>query len=115
MGWNPYNCLSSRTAIKEGCWPPTESVLKQTAAALNSSGLQALGYNYINLDGGWSVPARDNHTGRVQWNSDYYPSGLPAVARELQAAGAHWIFCSTIFVYQIPKDRPQGDELNRME
>jgi alpha-galactosidase len=52
MGWNPYNCLSSRTASKAGCWPPTEDVLRATAAALKKSGLQDLGYSYINLDGG---------------------------------------------------------------
>ena len=87
MGWNPYNCLSSRTATKDGCWPPTEAVLRSTAAALKKSGLQDLGYQYINLDGGWSVPERDNKTGRVQWNPAMYPSGIPAVSAELAAAG----------------------------
>jgi hypothetical protein len=43
MGWNPYNCLSSSTAQKDGCWPPDETVLRGVAAALNSTGLQALG------------------------------------------------------------------------
>ena len=28
MGWNPYNCLSSQTAGKADCWPPTEAALK---------------------------------------------------------------------------------------
>ena len=82
MGWNPYNCLSSPTATKAGCWPPTEEVLRATAAALKKSGLQDLGYEYINLDGGWSVPARDNKTGRVQWNPAYYPSGIPAISKD---------------------------------
>ena len=87
MGWNPYNCLSSPTATKAGCWPPTEEVLRATAAALKKSGLQDLGYEYINLDGGWSVPARDNKTGRVQWNPAYYPSGIPAITKDFAAAG----------------------------
>ena len=88
MGWNPYNCLSSRNASDlKGCWPANEAVVKATAVALQKSGLQALGYEYVNLDAGWALKDRDNYTGRVQWNPTMFPSGLPALSAWLQERG----------------------------
>ena len=62
MGWNPYNHMKS-TGFK---YKVNEQTLYDTAAALQSSGLQALGYTYVNLDAGWSLKERDNTTGRPQ-------------------------------------------------
>ena len=98
MGWNPYNCLSSRRPEDlAGCWPATESVLKASAMALKSSGLQALGYEYVNLDAGWGLKSRDNKTGRVQWNPQMFPSGIPALSVWLQQHGFR--FGINIYLY----------------
>lgn len=43
---------------------PDETMLKAIATAMNSTGLQALGYEYVNLDAGWSLTARDPTTKR---------------------------------------------------
>ena len=90
MGWNPYNCLSSKTAQKEGCWPASETVLRNVASALNRSGLQALGYNRINLDAGWALKERDNRTGRVVPDPSLYPSGFAKISDDLEAMGFHF-------------------------
>ena len=42
--------------------------------ALKASGLQALGYQYVNLDAGWSLRDRDNSTGRVRPDPKIYPN-----------------------------------------
>ena len=84
MGWNPYNHMKS-TGFK---WVPDESTLYATAEALKSSGLQALGYTYVNLDAGWSLRDRDNKTGRVQPNPALFPNiANGGVAKRLNRLG----------------------------
>ena len=69
MGFNPYNHMK---ASGFAFWP-NETTIRATAMALKSSGLQALGYTYVNLDAGWSLPARDAQ-GRPQPNASRYPN-----------------------------------------
>ena len=69
MGYNPYNHMKSSGFA---FWP-NETTIRATAMALKSSGLQALGYEYVNLDAGWSLPARDAQ-GRPQPNASRYPN-----------------------------------------
>jgi len=52
-----------------------------------SSGLREAGYVYVNTDEGWETKARDNKTGKLQWNSNAYPSGLPTFISKLHAQG----------------------------
>ncbi len=47
MGWNSWN--------KFGCYI-NETLIKQTADLLVSTGLAAKGYKYLNLDDCWQVP-----------------------------------------------------------
>ena len=69
MGFNPYNHMKASGYT----FNPNETTIRATAAALKSSGLQALGYTYVNLDAGWSLPARDAQ-GRPQPNASRYPN-----------------------------------------
>tara|TARA_B110001452_G_scaffold251765_1_gene241093 strand:- start:1996 stop:3309 length:1314 start_codon:yes stop_codon:yes gene_type:complete len=87
MGWNPYNHMKS-TGFK---WKVTEQTLYDTAAALKSSGLQALGYTYVNLDAGWSLKDRDNATGRPQPDPALFPNiANGGVAKHLHGMGFHF-------------------------
>ncbi|RYH17627.1 hypothetical protein EON65_28315 [archaeon] len=56
----------------------SESLIKETAEALISTGLADLGYKYVNLDDCWQAAERDA-TGRVQEDSERFPSGLKAL------------------------------------
>jgi len=48
--------------------------------------MQALGYEFVNLDDCWAY-SRDNTTGRLTWDEDRFPSGIPALADWLHERG----------------------------
>ena len=68
-----------RTAISEAL------VLAQ-AQKLVSSGLAAAGYEYVNLDDGWMLAARDAN-GRLQPDPAKFPSGIAWLASQVHALG----------------------------
>jgi alpha-galactosidase len=76
MGWNTWN--------KFGC-NLNEAIVKATADALVSSGMQAAGYEYVNLDDCW-MKGRDS-SGKLQWNPTTFPSGIPALAQYIHGKG----------------------------
>ena len=53
---------------------PNETTLRDQARSLKSTGLQSLGYKYVNLDAGWSLRERDNATGRPQPDPQLFPN-----------------------------------------
>ena len=57
MGWNSdycTNCSSSSDANVNGFHgPKTETFIRHIAEYLNKSGLQKLGYEYVNMDATW--------------------------------------------------------------
>ena len=57
------------------------------AAFLVSSGLRDAGYRYVNTDELWERGTRDPETGRLQWNTSAFPSGLPAFVDRLHRMG----------------------------
>ncbi|CAL1402331.1 unnamed protein product [Linum trigynum] len=70
MGWNTYNHFH---------WKISEHLIKETADAMVSSGLAALGYRYINLDDAWAEPNRDGK-GNLVGSASSFPSGMKALA-----------------------------------
>ncbi|QDA61627.1 glycoside hydrolase family 27 protein [Hymenobacter jejuensis] len=76
MGWSSWN-----TFKKE----PSEVVLRQTADALVASGLQKVGYTYINVDDFWST-GRDA-SGNIRADSAKFPSGMKALADYIHSKG----------------------------
>ena len=68
MGWNSWNHYH---------FGINEDVIKQSADAMVSSGLAALGYNYINVDDGWADFFRDSN-GYIVVNNKF-PSGMKAL------------------------------------
>ncbi|GHO70698.1 hypothetical protein KSC_095900 [Ktedonobacter sp. SOSP1-52] len=69
MGWNSWN--------KFGC-NISESLIKQQADAMVSSGLKAAGYQYINIDDCWQT-SRDSN-GNIVADATKFPSGIKALA-----------------------------------
>jgi alpha-galactosidase len=62
-----------------------------------SSGMQAAGYQYVNLDDCW-MNGRDSG-GNVQWNASKFPSGIPALASYVHGKGLK------IGIYETPNTK----------
>ncbi|GKU98531.1 hypothetical protein SLEP1_g11524 [Rubroshorea leprosula] len=77
MGWNSWNHFQCH--IDEG-------IVKASADALVSTGLAALGYNYVNIDDCWAEDQRD-WEGNLRANSTSFPSGIKALADYVHARG----------------------------
>src|SRR5262245_37648244 len=89
MGWNSWNLF--------GCANLNETLVKQIADAFVSSGMQAVGYQYVNLDDCW-MDGRDA-AGKLRWNTTKFPSGMPALADYVHGKGLK------IGIYEVPGDR----------
>jgi len=69
MGWNSWNTFA--------CDGLNETVIKGVADVMVSSGMAAVGYQYVNLDDCW-MDGRDAN-GNIQWNLSKFPSGAKIV------------------------------------
>ena len=76
MGWNSWNAFSVNI---------NETVLRQTADLMVSSGLRDAGYVYLNLDDGWQV-SRDSN-GVIQPDPQHFPSGMKALGDYIHSKG----------------------------
>jgi alpha-galactosidase len=76
MGWNSWN--------KFGCHV-NESLIRETADAMVSSGMQAAGYQFVNIDDCWQV-SRDAQ-GTIVPDPTGFPSGIRALADYLHGKG----------------------------
>ncbi|KAL3524050.1 hypothetical protein ACH5RR_016884 [Cinchona calisaya] len=77
MGWNSWNFFACNI---------NETVIKETADALVSTGLAALGYDYVNIDDCWSQWAR-NSQGQLVPDAKTFPSGIKALADYVHGKG----------------------------
>jgi len=77
MGWNSWNHFACDI---------NETVIKETADALISTGFNELGYKYVNLDDCWGELKRDKD-GKLVANSTTFPSGIKALADYLHSKG----------------------------
>ena len=69
MGWNSWNRFHCNIS---------ENLIKQTADLLNSTGLSAVGYKYLNLDDCWQVD-RNPTTHEIIEDKKAFPSGMAAL------------------------------------
>jgi alpha-galactosidase len=76
MGWNSWN--------RFGC-DINETIVRQQADAMASSGLKAAGYEYIVIDDCWQK-ARDAD-GNIVADAVHFPSGIQALADYIHARG----------------------------
>ncbi|CAI7658732.1 unnamed protein product [Penicillium manginii] len=74
--WNTYNHYSCS---------PNETIVKSNAKALVDLGLDKLGYRYVTIDCGWTIPDRVN--GSLTWNATNFPSGFPAIGQYIHDLG----------------------------
>lgn len=77
MGWNSWNFFACNI---------NETVIKETADALISTGLADLGYDYVNIDDCWSKEKRDSKDQLVP-DPKTFPSGIKALADYVHAKG----------------------------
>ncbi|MET0418461.1 MAG: ricin-type beta-trefoil lectin domain protein [Actinoplanes sp.] len=89
MGWNTWNTF--------GC-NINETLIRQTADAMVSSGMRELGYQYVVVDDCWFNPNRDS-AGNLQGDPSRFPSGMRALGDYLHARGLKF------GLYQVPLDK----------
>ncbi|MFK0296561.1 NEW3 domain-containing protein [Streptomyces sp. NPDC090442] len=77
MGWNDWNAF--------GC-NVSEQLVERTADKIASSGLQAAGYQYVNIDDCWMGKSRDS-SGSLVPDSTKFPHGIRGVADYAHARG----------------------------
>ncbi|NUO97965.1 MAG: alpha-galactosidase [Nonomuraea sp.] len=77
MGWNDWNTFFCNV---------NESLIRQTADIMVSSGMAAAGYTYVNIDDCWSTKAR-NSAGDLVADPQKFPSGMKALADYIHAKG----------------------------
>ncbi|NUS65889.1 MAG: alpha-galactosidase [Saccharothrix sp.] len=77
LGWNNWNSF--------GC-DVTESLVRQTADVMVSSGMAAAGYSYVNIDDCWSENSRDS-SGNLVASRAKFPSGMKALADYVHGKG----------------------------
>lgn len=96
MGWNSWNTF--------GC-NINETLIRQMADAIVSSGMRDAGYEYVVVDDCWMNPTRDAQ-GNLQANPSRFPSGMKALGDYLHARGLKF------GIYQAPLDRTCAQYFN---
>ena len=82
MGWSSW---STTADFNE---PVTETFVEAEALAMHNS-LQAYGYQYVNIDGGWYADPSTtvDSYGRFEAKASIFPDGIPAVATYVHQLG----------------------------
>eukprot|EP00051_Salpingoeca_urceolata_P016939 m.227918 g.227918 ORF g.227918 m.227918 type:complete len:407 (-) comp18822_c0_seq3:57-1277(-) len=89
MGFNPWNCFGTSakgTQKLPGSHPYNASVIRAVADAIVNTGLAKTGYEYVNLDCGYSTGFRDAQ-GNLQVNQTLYPGGIKPLADYIHSKG----------------------------
>jgi alpha-galactosidase len=77
MGWNSWNAFTKSIS---------DTLMRGIADAMVSSGMQAAGYQYINIDDGWQASSRDS-SGNIVPSSTKFPNGMKALADYVHSKG----------------------------
>jgi alpha-galactosidase len=77
MGWNSWNKFGGSI---------TDTLVRGIADALVSTGMQAAGYQYINIDDMWQASSRDS-SGNIAPDSTKFPNGIKALADYVHGKG----------------------------
>ena len=72
--WNAYGCNVS------------ESLIKSTALAMHNDGMQAAGYQYVNIDDCWLTHNRDS-SGQLVPDPSKFPDGISGTAAYVHSLG----------------------------
>ena len=79
LGWNGYNALGCTAELNE-------DKVKANALAMIDTGMQSLGYRYINLDECWQQQTRDA-AGYRRFDPARLPDGIDALSEWIQKRG----------------------------
>jgi len=96
MGWNSWNTF--------GC-NISETLIRQMADAIVSSGLRDRGYQYVVVDDCWFNPNRDS-AGNLQGDPSRFPSGMKALGDYLHGKGLKF------GLYEVPVDKTCAQYFN---
>ncbi|KAI3907862.1 hypothetical protein MKW92_049400 [Papaver armeniacum] len=96
MGWNSWNHFQCNIE---------EKLIRETADAMVSTGLAAVGYNYINLDDCWGELNRDSQ-GNLVPKASAFPSGIKALADYVHSKGLKLGIYSDAGVFTCSKQMP---------
>nr|WP_245670087.1 ricin-type beta-trefoil lectin domain protein [Micromonospora mirobrigensis] len=96
MGWNSWNSF--------GC-NINESLIRQSADAIVTSGMRDAGYQYVVVDDCWFNPNRDS-AGNLQGDPGRFPSGMKALGDYLHSLGLKF------GLYQVPLDKTCAQYFN---
>jgi alpha-galactosidase len=77
MGWSSWNAHFANI---------NAAVIEAAANAIVSSGMQAAGYQYVNIDEGWWSGTRDSN-GNITVDQTKWPGGMQAVASYIHSKG----------------------------
>jgi len=77
MGWISWNKFGGGI---------TDTLVRGIADAMVSSGMQAAGYQYINIDDMWQASSRDT-SGNIAPSSSKFPNGMKALADYVHSKG----------------------------
>ncbi|KAA2252278.1 alpha-galactosidase [Solihabitans fulvus] len=77
MGWASWNSFAAQINY---------DVIRTQADAIVSSGLQGIGYQYVNIDEGWWQGTRDS-AGNITVDTREWPGGMQAVADYIHSKG----------------------------
>ena len=76
MGWSSWNTFALNI---------NEALIRQQADAMHTSGLQAAGYRYVNIDDGyWDGRGADGH---LRLNTQRFPGGMRALVDYIHSLG----------------------------
>ncbi|MGX7828429.1 glycoside hydrolase family 27 protein [Actinokineospora sp. 24-640] len=89
LGWNTWNTF--------GC-NINETLIRQAADAMVSSGMRAAGYQYVVVDDCWFDPQRDAQ-GNLRAHPTRFPSGMKALGDHIHGRGLKF------GLYQVPTER----------
>ncbi|GGM24528.1 alpha-galactosidase [Micromonospora sonchi] len=89
MGWNTWNTF--------GC-NINETLIRQMADTIVSTGMRDLGYKYVVVDDCWFNPNRDAQ-GNLQADPGRFPSGMKALGDYLHGRGL------LFGIYQVPREK----------
>jgi alpha-galactosidase len=89
LGWNSWNTFYCNI---------NETMIRQTADAMVSSGMAAAGYQYVVVDDCWMQDRRDG-SGNLQARTDRFPSGMKALGDYIHARGLKF------GIYHAPREK----------
>eukprot|EP01018_Ginkgo_biloba_P022382 Gb_21989 [translate_table: standard] len=96
MGWNSWNHFYCQI---------NEKIIRETADAMVSTGLSAVGYEYVNLDDCWGEQNRDAQ-GNLVARASTFPSGIKALADYVHGKGLKLGIYSDAGFYTCSKTMP---------